>query len=142
MWFFAWWPHALLHGLNPFVTHVIFVPDGFNLTWATGMPGPSLLLAPITLAFGPVGHLERHPARVAGAERVDGVPAVPPRDPPHAPSLVGGYIFGFSPYMLTHLTGGPYLALVPLLPLFVLLVLRRLEGSIGRERSCCGRRWR
>ena len=53
MWFFAWWPHALLHGLNPFVTHVMFVPDGFNLTWATGMPGPSLLLAPITLAFGP-----------------------------------------------------------------------------------------
>ncbi|MGP0049128.1 MAG: hypothetical protein ACLPZR_09825, partial [Solirubrobacteraceae bacterium] len=22
MWFFAWWPYALLHGLNPFVTHV------------------------------------------------------------------------------------------------------------------------
>ncbi|MGZ4186503.1 MAG: hypothetical protein ACXVSF_14135, partial [Solirubrobacteraceae bacterium] len=47
------------------------------------------------------------------------------------PSLVGGYIYGFSPYMLTHLTGGPYLALVPLLPVFVLLVLRRLEGTIG-----------
>ena len=30
--------------------------------------------------------------------------------------------------MLTHLTGGPYLALVPLLPLFVLLVLRRAGG--------------
>src|SRR6185437_5803759 len=48
-----------------------------------------------------------------------------------APSLVGGYIFGFSPYMLTHLTGGPQLAQKPLLPVFVLLVLRRLEGSIG-----------
>ena len=28
-------------------------------------------------------HLERHPACVAGAERLDGVPAVPPRDAPH-----------------------------------------------------------
>jgi hypothetical protein len=131
MWFFAWWPHALLHGLNPFVTHVMFVPDGFNLTWATGMPGPSLLLAPITLAFGPAVTWNviqlASPALSAWTafllcRHVTGRTA---------PSLVGGYIFGFSPYMLTHLTGGPYLALVPLLPVFVLLVLRRLEGSIG-----------
>ena len=40
-------------------------------------------------------------------------------------------MFGFSPYMLIHLTGGPYLALVALLPVFVLLVLRRVQGSIG-----------
>jgi hypothetical protein len=44
--------------------------------------------------------------------------------------LIGGYMYGFSPYMLTHLTGGPQLALVPLLPAIVLLVLRRLEASI------------
>ena len=30
MWFFAWWPHALLHGLNPFVTHAMFVPAGLQ----------------------------------------------------------------------------------------------------------------
>jgi len=35
MWFLAWWPHALLHGLNPFVTHAMFVPNGFNLTWGS-----------------------------------------------------------------------------------------------------------
>jgi hypothetical protein len=131
MWFFTWWPHALLHGLNPFVTHAMFVPDGFNLTWATGMPGPSLLLAPITLAFGPAVTWNviqlASPALSAWTafllcRHVTGRTA---------PSLVGGYIFGFSPYMLTHLTGGPYLALVPLLPVFVLLVLRRVEGSIG-----------
>ena len=128
MWFFAWWPHALLHGLNPFVTHLMFVPDGFNLTWTTSMPGPSLLLAPVTLALGPAVTwnviqllspalsgwtaflLCRH---ITGDRRA---------------SLVAGYVFGFSPYMLIHLTGGPYLALVALLPVFVLLALRRLEG--------------
>jgi hypothetical protein len=131
MWFFAWWPHALLHGLNPFVTHAIFYPDGFNLTWSTAMPGPSVVLAPITLAFGPAVTwnviqlcspalsawtaylLCRHVTRRLW------------------PSLIGGYLFGFSPYMLVHLTGGPYLALVPLVPLMVLLVLKAIEGSIG-----------
>ena len=131
MWFFAWWPHALLHGLNPFVTHVMFVPDGFNLTWSTSMPGPSLLLAPITLAFGPAvtwNIIQLASPALSAWTAFLLCRHVTSRT---APSLVGGYIFGFSPYMLTHLTGGPYLALVPLLPLFVLLVLRRLEGSIG-----------
>jgi hypothetical protein len=33
--------------------------------------------------------------------------------------------------MLAHLTGGPYLALVPMVPLVVLLVLRRVDGRMG-----------
>lgn len=134
MWFLAWWPHALLHGLNPFVTHAIFVPEGYNLTWSATMPGPAVVLSPITLAFGPAVTwnliqlcspalsawtaflLARHVTGRTGA------------------SLVGGYVFGFSPYMLIHLTGSPNLALVPLLPVFVLLVLRRVEGSISSRR--------
>jgi hypothetical protein len=131
MWFFAWWPHALLHGLNPFVTHVMFVPDGFNLTWATGMPGPSLLLAPITLAFGPA--VTWNLIQLASPALSAWTAFLLCRHITGRlwPSLIGGYVFGFSPYMLIHLTGGPYLALVALLPAFVLLVLRRVEGSIG-----------
>jgi len=134
MWFFAWWPHALLHGLNPFVTHVMFVPEGFNLTWATAMPGPSVVLSPITLAFGPAVTWNviqlASPALSAWTafllcRHVTGRTW---------PSLLGGYVFGFSPYMLIHLTGGPYLALVALLPVFVLLVLRRVQGSISPRR--------
>ncbi len=134
MWFFAWWPHALLHGLNPFVTHAMFVPQGFNLTWSTAMPGPSIVLSPITLAFGPAVTWNViqlcAPALSAWtafllARHVTGATG---------PALLAGYVFGFSPYMLIHLTGGPYLALVALLPILVLLVLRRLEGSIGSRR--------
>ena len=133
MWFLAWWPHAILHGLNPFVTHEIFYPSGFNLEWSTAMPLEGILLAPITLAFSPVVSwnviqllspalsawtaylLCRHVTRRTG------------------PSLIGGYLFGFSPYMLVHLTGGPYLAMVAFVPLFVLLVLKLIEGSIGAK---------
>ncbi len=131
MWFFAWWPHALLHGLNPFVTHAMFVPEGFNLTWATAMPGPALLLSPVTLAFGPLVTWNviqlASPALSAWTAFIL-CRYLTGRD---GPSLVAGYVFGFSPYVLIHLTGGPYLALVALLPVCVWLVLRRVDGNIG-----------
>ncbi len=41
-------------------------------------------------------------------------------------------MFGFSPYVLLQLIGAPSLAMVALLPVFALLVLKLIEGSIGR----------
>ena len=54
MWLLVWWPHAISHRLNPFLTHDIFEPGGFNLAWATSIPLASLLASPLTTAFGPV----------------------------------------------------------------------------------------
>src|SRR5690349_13984348 len=54
VWSFAWWPHAILEGQNPFVTHAVWAPDGMNLAWVTSVPGLALPFAPLTLAFGPV----------------------------------------------------------------------------------------
>jgi hypothetical protein len=134
VWFFAWWPHALLHGLNPFYVELIFVPDGYNLAWVTSMPGPSLLLAPVTLTLGPVMTWNlisfASPALSAWTafllcRHVSGT---------LLPALLGGYLFGFSPYMLSQLRGAPQLALVALLPLLVLLVLRHVEGSMSDRR--------
>jgi hypothetical protein len=134
MWFFAWWPHALLHGLNPFVTHAMFVPTGFNLTWSTAMPGPSILLSPVTLAFGPIvtwNILQLAAPALSAWTAYVLCRHVTGRT---GPSLVGGYVFGFSPYMLIHLTGGPYLALAMLVPVLVWLVLRRVQGTISPRR--------
>lgn len=134
LWFFSWWPHALLHGLNPFYSDLIFVPDGYNLAWVTSMPGPSLLLAPATLALGPVVTWNlislASPALSAWTafllcRHVSGSSPA---------SLVGGYLFGFSPYMLNQLRGAPQLALVALLPLLALLVLRHVQGSVSDRR--------
>lgn len=134
MWFFAWWPHALLHGLNPFVTHAMFVPQGFNLTWAASMPGPSVVLAPVTLAFGPA--VTWNVIELAAPALSAWTAFLLCRHVTGQlwPSLIGGYVFGFAPYMLIHLTGGPNLSLVALAPVLVLLVLRSVEGSIGRHR--------
>jgi hypothetical protein len=131
MWFFAWWPHAVLHGLNPFVSHAMFAPEGVNLTWSAAMPGPSILLAPVTLTAGPIVSWNvielAAPALSAWTafllcRHVTGRVG---------PSLAGGYVFGFSPYMLLNLTGAPNLAFTALIPVLVWLVLRHVEGRIG-----------
>jgi hypothetical protein len=134
LWFFAWWPHAVLNGLDPFYTELIFVPDGYNLAWVTSMPGPSLALSPVTLAFGPeitfnlislaAPALAAWTAFLLCRHVTGSVPA----------SLVGGYLFGFSPYMLSQLRGAPQLALIALVPVMALLVLRHVQGSLSDQR--------
>jgi hypothetical protein len=134
MWFYGWWPHALLNGLNPFVTGYQFVPEGFNLQWSTSMPLPSLLLSPVTLAFGPSATwnlIQLASPALSGWTAFLLCRHITGRV---WPSVAAGYVFGFSPYMLVHLTGGPYLALVPLVPLLALLVLRRIQDSVSPRR--------
>jgi hypothetical protein len=133
MWFLAWWPHALLHGLNPFISHAMFAPGGVNLTWATSMPGPSLALAPVTLAFGPALTWNVI-ALAAPALNAWGAFLLCRRLTARTgASLVAGYVFGFSPYVLLNLSGNPTQALVALVPIVVLLVLGRIEGTLGER---------
>src|SRR5580765_6939633 len=130
IWSFAWWPHAILHGENPFYTHAIWAPSGVSLAWPTMAPGLVLAFAPLTLLLGPVASYDvamvlmpalsawtafllcRHVTRSAW------------------PSLAGGYIFGFSAYELGHLQGHIQLSSVFLVPLVALVVLRYVEGSL------------
>jgi hypothetical protein len=133
-WFLAWWPYAISHHLNPFITRLVWAPSGYNLTWATSIPLPALLAAPITQEWGPVASLNLltllAPALAAWCafvlyRRVCGS---------LLPSLIGGYIFGFSPYMLDHLMGHLCLLLVFPLPLAIYLVILRMERGITRTR--------
>ncbi len=38
MWCMAWWPYTLGQHINPFVTHAVWAPSGFNLTWSASVP--------------------------------------------------------------------------------------------------------
>lgn len=134
IWMLAWWPHALTHGLNPLLTHAIFYPEGYNLAWATSMPLPAVLLAPITLTAGPVlsynllsllcPALSAWTAYLLARELTGRT----------VPSLVAGYLFGFSPYVIGHLETSPNLAMVALVPVAVLLCVRRLRGELPARR--------
>jgi hypothetical protein len=134
VWFLAWWPHAIASGTNPFLTHAVWAPSGYNLAGSTAMPGPSLVLAPMTALFGPVVSYNvlclAAPALSAWTafllcRRVTGR---------FGPSLVGGYLFGFSTYELGQLSGHPNLAFVALVPVAVLLVVRRVAGDLSPRR--------
>ncbi len=103
MWFLAWWPYSLAHHVNPFVTHTIWVPTGFNVTWSTSIPLLSLIAAPLTSAFGPI--LSLNVLCILGLTLSAWSAFVLCRyvSGTYAGSLLGGYIFGFSPMVLAQL---------------------------------------
>lgn len=133
MWALAWWPHALWHGLNPFITHDVWAPVGGNLAQSASIPSAALALAPVTELFGPLVAYNvlsiAAPAlaaftayllcrRIVGRE---------------LPAIAGGYLFGFSTYMLAQLTEHANLFLVFLIPVMVHLALRRASGELSRR---------
>ncbi|MGI9187206.1 MAG: hypothetical protein ACR2J9_06755 [Gaiellales bacterium] len=137
--FFSWslvhWVETLAGNQAPFLTDRIDAPQGFNLAWATTIPGPAILLAPLTAAAGPLASynllalaapalaawgaylLCRHITRSTLA------------------AIIGGWIFGFSSYMLGETLNHVNLALVWALPLIVLMVLRLIERSVRPGRG-------
>jgi hypothetical protein len=53
VWGFWWFARQLTHLSNPWSTHYLAAPVGAQLGFHALMPLPSLLLTPVTLAFGP-----------------------------------------------------------------------------------------
>lgn len=130
MWSLVWWPHALTHGMNPLFTHLVWAPQGADLAWTTSVPGASLLAWPVTAWFGPV---VAYDVWMLLAPALAGFTAyLLCRHVTVAfwPSLVGGYLFGFSSYELAEMTAHLNLSLIFPVPLAVLLVLLRMEGRL------------
>ena len=130
-WALEWWPHALLHGLNPFHPRIIYAPQGMDIALGALMPGLALALAPITALAGPLftyslAVLLGPPLAAFFAfllcRRLTGA---------FWPSLVGGWLFGFSAYLLGQDAGHLNLTFVFLVPAIVHLWVR----ASARERS-------
>jgi hypothetical protein len=136
VWLFAWWPHAILHGENPFVTHVIWAPAGENLAWTTSMPALTLAFAPLTLVAGPVASFDVAAVLMPALAAWTAFLLCRHITRTIWPSLAGGYIFGFSGYVLGQLQGHLNLTAIFLLPLVALVLLRFVEGEVtGRGLS-------
>ena len=54
IWSWRWWPYAISHGLNPLHSRQIGAPAGLDLSWATTTPAVAVLMAPVTVLFGPI----------------------------------------------------------------------------------------
>jgi hypothetical protein len=134
LWALAWWPHALIHGLNPMWTTTLWAPPGYNLAWATGAPGPSLLMLPVTLAAGPVISYNLLAVLACPLAAIAAFILCRHVTGRFWPSVLGGYVFGFSTYQLGHLGLHVNLELIFPVPLAVYLVLMRAEGGIGARK--------
>ena len=132
MWAMSWWPHAVVHGLNPFVTHYLWSPTGVNTAQAALIPTAAFAMTPFTLIFGQIFSynvlsilspvLSAFTAyllcrRLVGREW---------------PALAGGYLFGSSSYEFAQLTGHLNLTLIFLIPVMGHIALRRFDREISR----------
>ena len=120
LWFLEWPAYALAHGHNPFFSTALFHPGGINLLSNTSVLAIGIPLAPITWIFGPVATLNvastLGPALSALAmfwllrRWVQWTPA----------ALVGGLVFGFSPFLVVNLAGAHLMSgVLVFLPLMV-----------------------
>jgi hypothetical protein len=122
MWFLRWLPYAISHGTDPFVTQQINAPVGVNLMWNASIPFLSLVMAPVSLTAGPI--IAYNVAIVlsiafsawccffALRRWTSGVVA----------PIVGGAIYGFSPYVISHAVLHLNLTAAWAPPLFLILL--------------------
>jgi hypothetical protein len=134
IWFLAWWAHAITHRLNPLSSDVLFVPGGANLAWATDVPVAALLATPFTLAMGPVAAYNALMLLAPALAGWAGFVLCRYLARSWRAGWLGGFIFGFSPYVVGGMLGHLDLLLVFPIPLMVWLVLRRLGGEISAPR--------
>jgi hypothetical protein len=138
VWNFAWWPHAILHGENPIVSHAVWAPDGINLAWVTSVPGLALPFAPLTLAFGPVVAYNTAAVLMPALAAWTAFLLCRHLTGRLWPSLAGGYLFGFSSYMLGQLLGHMHMSAIFLVPLVALVAVRFVQGQLDAR----GLAWR
>ncbi len=131
IWCFGWWPHAILHGENPFVSHAIWAPTGVNLIWTASIPGLALLFAPLTMLVGPVSSYNIAAVLLPALAAWTAFLLCRYLTRSLWPSLVGGYLFGFSSYMLGQEEGHPHVSAVFLLPLVALVIVRFVVGELS-----------
>ncbi len=132
VWFLAWPPFAISHGLNPLFSTWMNIPLGVNLSINTSMPLLGILGWPITTVFGPVATFNVL-LRLAFVVSPLAMCLVLRRWTTWWPAaFLGGLTYGFATYMVGQGHGHLFLVFVPLPPV-ILWVLDEIVVS---------RRWR
>jgi hypothetical protein len=131
-WFLWHFAHAVSHAENPFYTHLIYYPNRVNLAWSTTDPLAGTLALPVSLVAGPALaynlSLILQLALAAFFARLLCLRIC--RN--ETAALIGGVVFGFSPFLLAQALGHLSLVTAFPIPLFVLVldaVLREQNPS-------------
>jgi hypothetical protein len=138
-WSLEWWPWAIAHGVDLLHTHLLWPPEGFSTLWMTTIPAPALLGAPLTVLAGPL--VAYNALIVLSVVSAAGAAYLLCRELTGrlVPSVVGGLLFGLSPYMLGHLLSQHLdLTFVFPVPLLALLIVRYVRGRVSARRFVAG----
>jgi hypothetical protein len=130
IWALRWTPYAIAHGINPFFTTHLNYPTGVNLGWNPLMPVVGVVMWPITALAGPIA---AYNVMLAGGMSLSGWCAyllIRRHVRWRAAALIGGLVYGFSPYMTAQAISHGNLVLVATLPILVLL----LDEIVVRQR--------
>jgi hypothetical protein len=137
IWFLRWQEFALTHGQNLVFTTYLDAPQGVNLMWNTTAPLIGVALAPVTSTFGAV--FAYNVAETLGLAVSALAAFVMIRRYVRASdaignvcALIGGALYGFSPFMAAHALGHPPAVTLFTPPLMLLLVDDLLVRQTGR----------
>ncbi len=122
MWFLAWPPFALTHGLNPIFTNYIDYPGGVNLMWNTSILLPGVVLGPLTQL---AGFVFAYNFLMTGGLALSAWTAyllIRRYVSSQAAAGVGAALYGFSPFMTAHSLGHPQLTVAFMPPILLLLL--------------------
>ncbi len=134
IWSLAWWPWAIAHHAPLLHSNLMWQPVGVFLFWVTSVPALALLLAPVTILFGPVAAFNicvlAAPVLAAWFAyllclRLTGDALA---------AIIGGFLFGFSSYEIAQNTAVPNLSFIMLVPALLLVILARLRDELSRPR--------
>lgn len=103
LWFFEWPAFALTHGHNVLYSQWLFHPTGINLLNDTSVIALGIVLAPVTLAFGPVASMNVALTLAPVLSSLAMFVAVRRWVRWQPAALVGGLVYGFSPFLVTEL---------------------------------------
>jgi hypothetical protein len=135
-WSIDWWPWAIAHGADPLHTHLLWAPGGFPTLWITGIPAVAFFALPLTLTLGPL--FAYNALMFAAVALAAGCAYLLCHELTGRiwPAVVGGLMFGLSPYMLGHtLSQHLNLTFVWPIPLIAWAIVRRLRGRWQRTRT-------
>ncbi len=133
VWFLAWYPFALGHGWQPFVTRWLTYPHPANLMWNNSVPVLALALTPVTLLVGPTVAYNLAMTASLMAAAATAYWALSGIVRTQRAAVIGGAVFGFSPFILAEASTGhlPWASLwtLPLLLILIDRAVLRPRGS-------------
>ena len=122
IWFLRWIPYAISHASDPFVTSQINAPIGVSLMWNASIPFLSLVMAPLSVTVGSVAAYNVAIVLSIAFSAWCCFIALRRWTPGAIGPIVGGAIYGFSPYLVSHAALHLNLTAAWAPPLFLILL--------------------